>query len=205
MAATTEPVAATPSAFLPGQRRADPARSAGRRRPHAARRAARFPRHHVAQERLPAAGPVRLLHGADGRQAGAFLCASPGEGRRQIDHHARRARRRASPANRRFVRPLRRRAMRLLHSRHGDARRRAVRQEPEPKSRGNRHRTQAASVPLHRLRADRRQHRTIQPSCAAARRCPSRRPPTAPAASAPTCRATRATTPCSATASSSTT
>ena len=128
-----------------------------------------------------------------------------GEGRRQIDHHARRSRRRASPADRRFVRPLRRRAVRLLHPRHGDARRRPVREEPDAEPRGNRHRAQAASVPLHRLRADRRQHRAIQPSCAAASRCRSRRPPTDPAASAPTCRATPATTPCSATASSSTT
>ncbi len=56
-------------------------------------------------------------------------CAlAPDEGRRQIDHDARRARRRASPADRRVVRPLRRRAVRLLHPGHGDARRRAVRQ-----------------------------------------------------------------------------
>ena len=33
-----------------------------------------------------AAGPVRLLHGADGWQAGPVLCTVAGEGRRQIDH-----------------------------------------------------------------------------------------------------------------------
>ena len=103
-------------------------------------------------------------------------CAlSPVEGRGQIDHHARRTRRGAPAADFRIVRPLRRRAVRLLHSRHGDAGRRAVRQEcrrrPARKSPRRSSRICAAA------RATRRSSTASSstPSCAAANRCPSRR------------------------------
>ncbi len=75
----------------------------------------------------------------------------------------------------RFVRPLRRRAVRVLHSGHGDAGGRAVRKERGADARGNRSLTEAAFVPLHGLRADRRQHRTCTPSCVAASRAASLR------------------------------
>ena len=128
-----------------------------------------------------------------------------GEGRGQIDHHARRARRRASAADCRIVRALRRRAVRLLHSRHGDARRRAVREEPDAEPRGNRDARSSricAAAPVTRRSST---ASSCTASCGAASRCRSRRRPTGRAASAPICRATRATTPCLATASSSTT
>ena len=89
------------------------------------------------------------------------LRAVASEGRGQNDHDTRRAGRGAPPADLRIVRPLRRRAVRLLYPRHGDAGRRAVRQNAEPEPRRNCHVPQTAFVPLHRLHPDRRQHRSI--------------------------------------------
>ena len=205
MAATTEPVSAIRQLSCQVNGEQIQLDLPDERRTHAARRAARLSRHHVAQERLPATGPMRLLHRAHGRQAGAVVCAVAGEGRRQIDHDARRTRRGASPADRRIRSSAAAacsaasasRAWRCAAS--GCATRtpnRAARKSPARSS----HTCAAAPVTRRSSTAS-----SCTASCAAANRCPSRRPPTNRAASAPTCRATPATTPCSATASSSTT
>ena len=80
--------------------------------------AARGARRHLAQGRLLAVGPVRVLHGAGRRQGRRQLQPRAGQGRRQGRRHARGRRRRRAPALRRRVRRVRRPAVRVLHPRH---------------------------------------------------------------------------------------
>ena len=69
----------------------------GARRPPApAGRAARGARRHLAEGRLLAVGPVRLLHGAGRRQGRRQLPAVAGQGGRQVGRHARGRRPRTS-------------------------------------------------------------------------------------------------------------
>ena len=138
------------------------ARGAGARRPSApARGAARGARRHLAEGRLLAVGPVRLLHGA-GRRQGQVVAAScrwprsPGKSVVTLegvpdDERDRYAQR---------VRRVRRAAVRLLHPRHRHAGQGADRQEgrrPRPRRHGPPPRR--PPLPVHRLREDPRRDR----------------------------------------------
>ena len=128
--------------------------------PAPARRAPRGARRHVAEGRLLAVGPVRLLHRPRRRQGGRVVPAaarprSPG-GRR---HPGRRRPRRAAPLRRR-LRRLRRPAVRVLHPRHRRAGQGPDRQEGRrPHPRGHGPPPRRPPVPLHRLREGPRRHR----------------------------------------------
>ena len=129
--------------------------------PAPARRAARGARHHLAQGRLLAVGPVRLLHRARRRQGGRVAASSRStkvEGK-SVTTLEGFDRRRADPLRRR-VRGLRRPAVRLLHPRHRRAGQGPGRQEGcRPHPRGHGPPPRRPPLPLHRLREGPRRHR----------------------------------------------
>ena len=140
--------------------------------------------------RLLAAGPVRLLHRDDRRQGADLVHLRNREGCWAFGDDAGGRRRGGTNEVRRRVRRVRRFAVRVLHSRHRDARDGPGRQKGR-RARACRHGTspRRTSMSLHRLREGARRDRSrCQGQVVRHRRCPAQSAPTEPSTKRPSWR-----------------